>query len=118
MEPLLLAIINVIALNHGAKADAVANAVSRLVRVNDIALVINLNLGFLFRLSRGFLDTLFLAWCCCALSYSARAASTARTRADNAWRWSFNPLARLSNLWGWCISSGTSASRSFSRKSG
>lgn len=43
--------INIIALDHGAEADPVANTVARLVGVNDVAVVVDLDLVAVRRLA-------------------------------------------------------------------
>lgn len=116
MEPFLLTII-VLTSNHGTKANPVAEAVSRLLRINDIALVINLIKNFLngtpftpiFLL---FLGTGLLASGCFPFADTDRG-GTFGTSSDNSWCWAFGALTGLTRFSrSWCIASCTGTTRS------
>ena len=108
----------VVTLDHGAKADAIAETVSRLVGVDEIAIIIDLYLHVLLRrLACTFLlpraSTSFFARGRLTLAYGAR---PARVGSNNAWRRPPAAFAGLPRLRDWGIPSGASASRSLNRE--
>lgn len=103
--------------NHGTEAHPVAETVSRLLRINDIALVVNLIKNFLngtpfapiFLL---FLGTGLFASGCFPFADTDRG-GTFGTSSDNSWCWAFGALAGLTRFSrSWCIASCTGTARS------
>lgn len=110
MEPFLLAIIDVITLNHRPKAHPIAEAIPWLIRINGVALIVHLH--HLLR------HLTLVSLSCASLPLGCRfplangAVTAAASRTDNTGGGAFGTFSRLLNFGNRCVARRTGTARS------